>query len=209
MRKRTGRRRGSPDTRDSILAAARRLFAEKGFDATTVRAIAADADVDPAMIHHYFGTKEELFRNTLAFPIDPGNEIPRIVSGGIDNAGENLIRTFLGVWDSPAGTAGAALIRSAMSNDWTLRLLREFLVTQILRRAMSELKIDPHEAQLRVSLVATQMAGLAMIRHILKIEPLASLPPDQIVALFAPNAQRFINGDLGLDSHPSQSHASK
>jgi AcrR family transcriptional regulator len=196
MIKRSGRRRGSPDTRESILEAARRLFADKGFDATTVRAIAADAEVDPAMIHHFWGTKEELFRATLQFPIDPSTEIPEITAGGKDEIGERLVRTFVKIWDSPVGATAAALIRSAMSNEWTARLMREFLTTQILRRVVAEVDLDPKEAPLRVSLVASQMAGLAMMRYIIKLEPLASLPSDQVVALVGPNVQRYITGSL-------------
>ncbi len=200
MIKKIGRRRGSPDTRESILDAARRLFAEKGFDATTVRAIAAEADVDPAMIHHYFGNKEELFRQTLQFPFDPSELLPHLVAGGKDEVGERLVATFVRVWDSPVGTAAAALIRSAMSNEWMTRLLREFLITQIMRRVAAEIHLDPAEAPLRVSLVATQMAGLAMIRYIIKLEPLASLPPEQVVELVGPNVQRYITGPLKAET---------
>jgi AcrR family transcriptional regulator len=196
MMKRIGRRRGSPDTREAILEVARRLFSDKGFDATTVRAIASDAGVDPAMIHHYFGTKEELFRQSLSIPFDPTVEIPKIVAEGRDRAGANLIRMFVRIWDSPLGGAGAALIRSAMSNEWTARLLREFLTTQILRKVVAELQIDPAEAPLRSSLVASQLAGLAMMRYIIRLEPLASLPVEDLVKAMGPNVQRYITGPL-------------
>lgn len=194
--KRTGRRRGSPGTRESILEVARRLFADKGFDATTVRAIAADAGVDPAMINHYFGSKEELFRQTLAIPLDPATEISKIIAAGPERAGENLVRTLLGIWDSPMGSAAAAMFRTAMSNEWSARLLREFLSTQILRRVAAGLEFDPAEAQLRSSLVATQVAGLIMLRYIIKLEPVASLPTEELVRLIGPNLQRYITGSL-------------
>jgi AcrR family transcriptional regulator len=196
MIKRSGRRRGNPDTRESILEAARQLFADKGFDATTVRAIAADAGCDPAMIHHFFGTKEDLFRATLQFPIDPATEIPQIVAGGRDEVGQRLVAMFVKIWDSPTGAVGASLIRSAMSNEWTLRLMREFLTTQILRRLVTEIDLDPAEAPLRISLVASQLAGLAMMRYIIKLEPLASLPAEQVVALIGPNVQHYVTGSL-------------
>jgi AcrR family transcriptional regulator len=194
--KRIGRRRGSPDTREAILEVARRLFSDKGFDATTVRAIASEAGVDPAMIHHYFRTKEELFRQSLAIPFDPTVEIPKIVAEGAEHAGANLVRLFVRIWDSPLGGAGAALIRSAMSNEWTARMLREFLTTQILRKVTAELKLDPAEAPLRASLVATQLAGLAMMRYIIKLEPMASLPVEDLVRAVGPNVQRYITGSL-------------
>jgi len=196
MARRTGRRPGNPDTRDAILATARRAFAERGYDGTSIRAIAAGAGVDPALVHHYFGTKEQLFLATLEMPFDPRELLPQVVAGGPDQVGERLVSTFLRVWDSPAGNAGAALLRSAMSSEWTARLLREFLVTQILRRIVKMLDLDPVEAPLRTNLVATQIAGLAMIRYILKVEPLASAPHDVVVAAIAPTIQRYVTGDI-------------
>ena len=196
MARRTGRRPGNPDTREAILAAARAAFAERGFDGASIRAIAADAGVDPALVHHYFGTKDQLFLAVMNSPIDPRELLPRVFAGDRDRLGERLARTFLGVWDSPAGAAGVAMLRSGMTNDWTARILREFLVTQILRRVLTHLGLDPAEAPLRTSLVATQLAGLAMIRYVLKLEPLASAPPDTVVAAVAPTIQRYLTGDL-------------
>lgn len=196
MVRRSGRRPGNPDTRSAILAAAREAFADRGFDGASIRSIAARAKVDPALVHHYFGTKEKLFLETLQVPIDPAELLPGVLAGDRDKLGERLVATFVRVWDSHAGTAAAALLRSAMSNDWTVRLFREFLTTQILRRVLSQLQLDPAEAQYRANLVATQMAGLAMIRYIIKLEPLASAPPDWVVAAIAPNVQRYITGEL-------------
>ncbi|WP_155374692.1 TetR/AcrR family transcriptional regulator [Catellatospora vulcania] len=196
-RSRSGRRPGNPDTREAILAAARELFAEKGFDAATMRAIAAAAEVDPALVHHYFGTKEQLFVATMQFPMDPRELIEQVVAGGKDEAGVRLARVFVTIWDSPIGAIGASLVRSAMSNEWTMRLLREFLITQILRRVQTELRLDAADAPLRASLVASQISGLALMRYIMKLEPLASLPADQVVAAVAPNLQHYITGDLG------------
>ena len=196
MARRTGRRPGNPDTREAILAAAREAFAERGFDRASIRAIAANAGVDPALVHHYFGTKEQLFAATIDFPVDPREVFPQALAGGRDEVGERLVRLFLRVWDSPAGTAGAALLRSAVGNEWGARLLREFLTTQILRRIVAELDLDPREAPLRAALVATQLVGVAMMRYIIKLEPLASAPPDAIVAAVAPTVQRYLTGDL-------------
>src|SRR5262245_23927810 len=162
--RRTGRRPGSPDTREAILAAARTAFAERGFDNATVRQIATAAGVDPALVHHYFGTKEQLFLATVQAPVNPQDFIPDLAAGGKENLGQNLVRAFLTVWDSPAGTAGAALLRSGMSSEWSARLLRELLVTQILRRVIRQLDIDAAEAPMRAALIATQMAGLAVMR---------------------------------------------
>lgn len=192
MVRRSGRRPGNQDTRSSILEAARRNFAEKGFDHASIRAIAGDAGVDPALVHHYFGNKEKLFLAAMESPINPGELIPKALEGPREEAGARLIRTALSVWDSPAGTAALAMFRSALSNEWTARLLREFVVTQILRRAISELVTDPAEAPMRSSLTVTQIGGVIMARYVLRVEPLASADPETIVAAVAPNIQRYL-----------------
>lgn len=204
MARRTGRRPGNPDTREAILTAARETFAERGFEAASIRGIATSAGVDPALVHHYFGTKEQLFKACMNFPIDPGEVIPQVLAGGPEEIGERVVRLFLRIWDSPAGAAGVALMRSAVSNDWTARLLREFVTTQMLRHVLPKLPTDPAEAPLRASLVATQMAGLAMVRYVLKIEPLASASPEVVVAAVAPNVQRYVTGDLGAAAAAAQ-----
>ncbi|MGW5668711.1 TetR/AcrR family transcriptional regulator [Micromonospora sp. NPDC003776] len=196
MVRRTGRRPGNPDTRETILTAARATFAERGFDAASIRAIATAAGVDPALVHHYFGTKEELFRATVSIPVDPAELVPRVLAGGPDEVGERLVRTFLAVWDSPVGAAAVALLRSAVSNQWTARLLREFLVTQVLRRVVDQLDLDPAEVPLRGALVATQIAGLAMMRYVIRLEPVASASPDTLAATIGPTVQRYLTGPL-------------
>ncbi|MET8907057.1 TetR family transcriptional regulator [Micromonospora sp. NPDC004551] len=196
MARRTGRRPGNPDTREAILAAARAAFAERGFDAVSIRAIATAAGVDPALVHHYFGTKEELFRATVAIPVDPARLLPAVMAGGPDRVGERLVRTFLTVWDSPVGGAAVALLRSAVSSEWTARLLREFLTTQVLRRVLDQLDVDPAQLPLRGGLVATQVAGLAMMRYVIRLEPIASADAETLVAAVGPTVQRYLTGDL-------------
>jgi AcrR family transcriptional regulator len=194
--RRSGRRPGNQDTKQSILESARAVFAESGYDKASVRAIAAAAGVDPALIHHYFGTKEKLFLATMNSPINPAEVIPAAMAGPREQAGERLVALVLSIWDSPAGSAAVALIRSAMSNEWTARLMREFVVTQVLRRAVAELDIDVAEAPTRAALVATQIGGLAMVRYVLKVEPVASAPPEQLVAAIGPAVQRYLMDDL-------------
>ncbi|HET8662395.1 MAG TPA: TetR family transcriptional regulator, partial [Micromonosporaceae bacterium] len=174
MSRRSGRRPGNPDTRQAIMTSARHAFAERGYDGASIRAIATDAGVDPALVHHYFGTKEQLFLQALQMPVNPQAFLPRVIEGDQDQIGVRLVTTFLSVWDSPVGTTTVALLRSAMSADWTIPLIREFLTTQVLRPLLARVEIDPAEAPLRASLVASQMAGLAVIRYIYKLEPLAS-----------------------------------
>jgi AcrR family transcriptional regulator len=197
---RTGRRPGNQDTRQAILAAARRAFAEKGFDGASIRYIATSAGVDPALVHHYFGSKDQLFVAAIEAPVDPGQLLPTLLAGGLDGIGERLVRTFLGIWDSPAGATGAALLRSAVRHETAARLLREFVITQVMRRVGPHLSLDPAEARLRVSLVGSQLVGLAMVRYIVRIEPLASAPPDVIVAAIGPTLQRYITAPIGAFS---------
>ena len=196
MVRRSGRRPGNQDTRQSILEAAREVFAEKGYDQASIRAIAAQAGVDPALVHHYFGTKEKLFLACMNAPINPAELVPRALEGPPEEAGVRLVRLMLSVWDSPAGVAAVAMMRSAMSNEWTARLLREFVVTQILRRAIAELTVDPAEAPMRAALVATQVAGLAIVRYVLKVEPVASAPAEDLARAIGPNVQRYLTAPL-------------
>jgi AcrR family transcriptional regulator len=190
---RTGRRPGRQDTKEAILAAAREAFAEKGFDGASIRYIATSAGVDPALVHHYFGTKDQLFLAAMKIPIDPGKIIPQVAAGGIDGLGERLIRTFLGIWDSPVGAAGVALLRSAVRNELAARLLREFITTQVMRRVLAHLDLDPAEVPTRASLVGSQILGLAMMRYVIKLEPLASAAPDAVAAAIGPTIQRYIS----------------
>ena len=193
---RTGRRKGSPDTRKTILSAARDVFAEHGYDGASIRAIASAAQVDPALVHHYFGTKEGLFLATVRAPIDPGAVIGGVLAGGLDGAGARIVRTFLSVWDDPVtGPAALAVFRSALRHDTSARILREFITTQILRRVVAAL--TGQDQALRGSLVGSQMFGLVMVRYVLRIEPLASAPTEAVVAAIGPTIQRYLTGDLG------------
>jgi AcrR family transcriptional regulator len=189
---RTGRRPGNQDTREAILSAARDAFAERGFDAASIRTIAAAAEVDPALVHHYFGTKDQLFLAAMQVPIDPNKVIPAVLAGGLVGVGERLVRTLLTVWDSPVGGAAAAFVRSAMSNESIARMMREFIVNRIMRRVVTDLGLDPAEGLIRANLVASQMAGLIMMRYIIKAEPLASSSPDYVAALIGPTIQHYL-----------------
>ena len=190
---RTGRRPGRQDTKDAILAAARDAFAEKGFDGASIRYIATGAGVDPALVHHYFGTKDQLFLAAMQIPMDPGKIIPQLAAAGMNGLGERLVRTFIGIWDSPAGAAGVALLRSAVRNEFAARMLREFITTQIMRRVLTHLDLDPAEIPTRASLVSSQIIGLAMMRYVIKLEPLASAAPDAVAAAIGPTLQRYIS----------------
>jgi len=193
---RTGRRPGNQDTREAILAAAREAFAKTGYDGASIRLIAAAAKVDPALVHHYFGTKHQLFLDAMQVPFDPMQVLPQVLSGGADGIGDRLVRTMLRVWDSSAGGAALALVRSAVSNELIAKMLREFFLRQVTRRVTKELNLDPEEGRLRVSLVFSQIAGLIMARYIIRVEPLASASPDLVVALIGPTIQRYLTEPL-------------
>lgn len=202
---RTGRRPGNPDTREAILAAAREAFADRGFDRASIRAIAATAGVDPALVHHYFGTKEQLFLETMRVEVDPGAAISEALRDGLDGVGERLVATLLRVWDSPAGGGAVGIIRSAMSNEVFARMFREFVTHVILRRIEKGLRLDPAEARLRMGLVASQMAGLIMTRYILRLEPMASLPPAALIAVVGPTVQRYLTAPLPVAAGAGES----
>ncbi len=194
---RTGRRKGAPDTREAILASARDAFADKGFDGASVRVIATGAGVDPALVHHYFGTKEQLFLATVEVPVDPADFLPLALDGDDDHLGERVVRMFLSVWDDPrTGPPLLALVRTGLQHDWSARLLREFVTAQILRRIMARLDVPAVEAPIRAALVASQMLGLGMTRYVLKVEPLATLDKDVLVPLIAPTIQRYLTGTI-------------
>jgi AcrR family transcriptional regulator len=181
-----------------VLAAARAQFAERGFDGATIRGIATEAGVDPALIHHYFGSKDKLFLAAIEAPADPGDLLPTVLAGGRDALGVNILRMFLKVWDGPMRPAGLALVRSAVGNEWTARLLREFLVSQVIRRVVGTLDLSKAEQEARGALVASQLVGLVMTRYVLRLEPLASAGHDTVVAAVAPTLQRYLTGDVEL-----------
>ena len=152
--------------------------------------------MDPALVHHYFGTKDQLFLSAVRAPFDPATVLPTVLAGGLDGIGERLVRTLLTVWDSPVGATAAAFVRSAVSNELIAKMMREFIVNRVLRRVMKELDLAPAEGPMRANLVATQVAGLIMVRYIIKVEPLASASPETIVALIGPTVQRYIADPL-------------
>jgi AcrR family transcriptional regulator len=154
--------------------------------------------VDPALVHHYFGNKDKLFLAAIEAPANPGDLLPEVLAGGRDNLGENIVRLLLRVWDGPMRPAALALVRSAVGNEWTAKLLREFLVSQILRRVVGTLGLPTAEREARGSMAASQLIGLVMARYVLKVEPLASASPESVVAAIGPTVQRYLTGTVEL-----------
>jgi AcrR family transcriptional regulator len=192
---RTGRRPGTSDTRGQVLTAAREQFAARGYGGATIRGIAAAASVDPALVHHYFGTKRELFVEAIEFPIDPATIVAAVTAGGAEGAGERMLRALLGVWGTPEGRAMMqSILRSLLGDDDLLSMFREFLLETVLLPVTAA--VAPDRPELRASLLASQVAGLGMTRYLLELEPLASADEDTVVAAIAPTVQRYLTGDI-------------
>jgi AcrR family transcriptional regulator len=186
---RTGRRPGTGGTREKILRAARAKFARAGYDGATIRGIATAARVDPKLVLHYFESKEGVFSAAMEFPFDPEAAIPALLEPGLDGLGERLARFFIEVWDSPAGVRAQAMIRSMVSSDKAAALMRDFVSREILARLAQSLKLD--RPQVRASLAASQLVGIAMLRYVVRVEPLASASPDRVAAWIGPTLQRY------------------
>jgi AcrR family transcriptional regulator len=185
-----GPRQDGVQPREAILDAAREQFAALGFEGATMRAIARAADVDPALVSYYFGSKSGLFVESLRLPVNPTDAIEALLADGTDDLGARLVTRFLEVWDDPvSGEPVVRVLRSATSQP---ELMRDFVHRQIV--PLLATAIDGPQAELRATAVASQMVGLAMARYVLRIEPLATAPPEQVVALIGPTLQRYLDG---------------
>jgi AcrR family transcriptional regulator len=188
---RTGRRPGTSDTRDQILAVARRRFATRGYDATSLRGIATDAKVDPALLIHYFGTKEGLFTAATGLPTGLSEVFAGQQGQTLRDFSESLARSYLRFVDSDQSpNAILALVRSAVSNEKAAAMLREFLAAELLPVIAS--RTGHENAPLRAGLVAAQLMGVAMLRHVVRLDPVARATPDEIVALVAPVIEHYL-----------------
>ena len=187
-----GRPADGGDRRTAILSAAREQIAATGYAAASVRGIARQAGVDPALVHHYFGTKEQVFVAAMQLPFQPGEMLPQVLAGDPDGLGERLVRLFLGAWDSPEFRAPMlGMLRSAMTGEQGAAMLREFVGSALIGRVAEAVgPVDP----LRVQAAAAQMVGVVILRHVIRLEPLASAAVDDVVALIAPAVQRHLLG---------------
>lgn len=194
-RKRPGRPPGTSDTRERILASARDLFARNGIDKTSIRAVAAAAGVDPALVHHYYGTKTKLFASAIHIPIDPMEVIVPLRETPVEELGHKLPSILLSIWDSEMGKGFIAELRSLLAgNDVTL--IRSFLQEVIAVEVGSRVDNPPGTGRIRVQFVASQLVGVVMARYILELDPFKSLPVDKVAETIAPNLQRYLTGDL-------------
>jgi AcrR family transcriptional regulator len=194
-RKRPGRPSGSSDTRERILTSALELFARNGIDRTSIRAVAAGAGVDAALVHHYFGTKQQLFAAAIDIPIDPMTVLVPMREIPVSELGFTLPSVLLPLWDSELGAGLIARLRSLIAGA-DVSLARSFLEEVITAEVASRVDNPPGTGMIRAQFFATQLMGVVMARYIVKVEPFASLPAEQIVQTIGPNLQRYLTGDL-------------
>lgn len=191
--KRAGRRSGNPDTRAEILAAARRLFAEEGFESVSMRRIASEAGVDPSLIHHYFGSKDDLFLAAIELPLDPAPEVAAVLKdGGVEGAGGRLMHTFVAIWDGPHQQKLLAVVRSSLSKPSMAFVLKQLFEHRIVTTIEQTLGDEVDHIPVRGSFVASQVFGLVVARYILKLEPVASLSADQLAETIGPTIDRYL-----------------
>ena len=184
----------SERTKLRIQQAAARLFASRSFETVSTRAIAKEAGVDAALIHHYFGSKEGLFQAVLNAAIRPEQLEALVVSESPEDWGRQLVRAADKVWTSPAAPALKAVVRRVLVGHEGM--LREFVTRSLLNRFLSHIEGPETERRLRASLIGSQMSGLVIARHIVGIEPLASLSTDEVANLIGPVLQHYITGSL-------------
>jgi AcrR family transcriptional regulator len=192
-RRTAGRRPGGPDTRGEIVEAARESFADKGFAATSMRAVARQAGVDAALVHHYFDSKDELFIEAMAIPVDPRVVAARILDGPVEEMGRRIATAFLGIWETPDGQQRMqALFGSMVSSDDVARMMREGIGQMIIRPVSQAL--DVPDAALRVGLAGSQLVGAAILRYVVRLEPLASVDVETLIDRLAPVLQQHLTG---------------
>jgi AcrR family transcriptional regulator len=201
---RSGRRPGNPDTRQVILDAARAIFAEVGFASASIRKIAVAAGVDAALVHHYFGSKEKLFLATVEVPVDLPQMIAGLGAEGTDGLGVRLATMMLGVWESPAGAGIGAALRTALADPARAKMLREFVVPQLIGPLLRPLNLPPDELEVRAGLVISQVLGVITGRYLLTVEPLASMPVDVLAANVGATLQRYFDDPLADLPEPQE-----
>ncbi|MFI9505969.1 TetR family transcriptional regulator [Nocardia sp. NPDC052566] len=178
--------RRSDATRAAILDAARARFAAEGFRKATIRAIAADAAIDPSMVMRYFGSKDGLFAAAVEIDLD----LPDLAAADPNTLGELLIRRFLAIWEPPGNEAMLTLLRSSVTDDAVTARFRDVFAAQVLPAVLR--CGDPADAPHRGGLIVTQLLGLALCRYVLCLPPVVALTPDELVADIAPTLQRYL-----------------
>ncbi|OBF27808.1 TetR family transcriptional regulator [Mycobacterium sp. ACS1612] len=178
-------RRSSAETKEVILAAARQRFAESGYERATIRAIAADANIDPSMVMRYFGNKDQLFAAAADFDL----QLPDFATAEHDQLGPQLVGYFMDRWERDE--ALVVLLRSSTTNAEAAQRMQEIFAGQLLPAIT---KINADDAPRRTGLIATQMLGLALCRYVLRLPPVTAMSHDEVVAWLGPTIQRYLTG---------------
>jgi len=187
-----------------IVTAAREEFAEHGWAGTTLRAVARAADVDPALVYHYFGSKEGLLDAATNPPQKWLESVAKVWTTPIDQLGAALITLLLASWaDDEIGPTLRAILQTAAHEPSTRKKLRRIVEGSLM--GVSELGSDEHDRLVRSGLIASQMMGFALMRYVWKIEPIASMTDDEAIAAIAPNLQRYVTGDLAAGPQKAES----
>lgn len=189
-----GRRPGTDSSREVVLEAARELFAARGYHATTVRGVAGAAGVSPGMIHHFFGSKEELFLAAIRMPIDPETVLRTVLTGAAQELPQRLVRVFVTTWRDPeSGPALRSVLRAAVAGEQQAAGLRMFAEQLMVPRVAKALGVPA----LNVTAALSLMLGYALTGHLLGIEPLASASVDELVTLLSPAVARLLDLPAG------------
>jgi AcrR family transcriptional regulator len=199
---RPGRRAGASGSREAILHAARGQFGEHGYDGATIRGIAAVAGVDPALVHHFYGSKEMLFVAAMRMPFVPSEAIAAALeaSRGERSVGEHMVYSALALWESDAmKNTFLGLLKSAVTSERAAVMLREFFAESILGTIarMSGVRGNAAEVRFRLGLVASQMLGLAVTRQVLALPAVAEASRDELAAAIGPSIDRYLTGEIG------------
>lgn len=192
-RTRGRRRTGEADARAEILVAAGKEFLDKGYDATSLRAIARRAEVDPALVHHYFADKAELFAASVSAPVRPDLIVRQVLRGPREQIGVNLVTAALTTLESGKSAARVlSLIRTALGHDFAATMLRQFLAREVFLRIADELGVE--DGELRATAAASQIVGLFIVRYGVAAEPLASATIEELARRFGPVIQWHLTG---------------
>lgn len=189
-------RRSDPDIRRRILATAQRSFAYLGVERTSIRDVADDVGVDPALVHYYFGSKRQLLDTAADVAIDPVTVIATLRDLPVDELAQALPSTLLGLWDSEPGLAMTVAHRKALSADAEIDRVRRFLSGVLIDELATRVDDPPGTGTVRAQSVATELLGVATMRYVIRAQPLASLPVDDVVALIVPGLRRYLTGDI-------------
>lgn len=189
-----GRRPGPSRTRDKIVAAARRQFAERGYERSSMRSIARSARVDQRLISHFFGSKHGLFLAAMALPFDPADFVAAVAAPGLAGFGERLARRWIALWDAPEGRHLVGLLRAAASNEGAARMLRDAFVQIVLRQLVRALDVDHVER--RASVIASQLFGIVLVRYVLGLPPITGMNSAEIARWIGPTIQHQLERKL-------------